>query len=58
MRVLSITHGPSVPGGVFDEAVEAAGNRLERWVVPDDGGSPEAGGELRRGDGLRRLTAS
>ena len=40
MRVLSITHGPSVPGGVFDEAVEDEGNRLERWVVPD-GGSPE-----------------
>jgi GMP synthase (glutamine-hydrolysing) len=43
MRVLSITHGPSVPGGVFDEAVEAGGNRLERWVVPD-GGSPEPAG--------------
>jgi GMP synthase (glutamine-hydrolysing) len=43
MRVLSITHGPSVPGGVFDEAVEAAGSRLERWVVPD-GGSPEPAG--------------
>ena len=41
MRVLSITHGASVPGGVFDEAVEAGENHLERWVVPD-GGSPEA----------------
>jgi GMP synthase (glutamine-hydrolysing) len=39
MRVLSVTHGPSVPGGVFDEAVESAGYRLERWQVPD-GGSP------------------
>ncbi|MCE3286958.1 MAG: glutamine amidotransferase class-I [Gaiellaceae bacterium] len=41
MRVLSVTHGASVPGGVFDEAVESGGNRLERWVVPA-GGSPEA----------------
>jgi GMP synthase (glutamine-hydrolysing) len=40
MRVLSVTHGPSVPGGVFDEAVAQAGYALERWVVPD-GGSPE-----------------
>jgi GMP synthase (glutamine-hydrolysing) len=40
MRVLSVTHGPSVPGGVFEEAVEAGGNRLERWVVPD-GDAPE-----------------
>ena len=35
MRVLSVNHGPSVPGGVFDEAVEAAGHLLERWSVPD-----------------------
>ena len=34
MRVLSVTHGPSVPGGVFEEVVEAAGHELERWVVP------------------------
>ena len=34
MRVLSVTHGPSVPGGVFEEVVEAAGHRLDRWVVP------------------------
>ena len=36
MRVLSVNHGPSVPGGVFDEAVEAAGYALERWQVPDE----------------------
>lgn len=35
--MLSVTHGPSVPGGVFDEAVEAAGHALERWQVPDGG---------------------
>lgn len=35
MRVLSVTHGPSVPGGVFEEVVEAAGHELVRWVVPD-----------------------
>jgi GMP synthase (glutamine-hydrolysing) len=34
MRILSITHGPSVPGGVFDEVAEEAGHELERWVVP------------------------
>lgn len=41
MRVLSINHGPSVPGGVFDEAVEAGGHTLERWQVAD-GGRPDA----------------
>jgi len=40
VRVLSVTHGPTVPGGVFDEAVVSAGHTLERWQVPD-GGSPE-----------------
>ena len=40
MRILSVTHGPSVPGGVFDEAVGVAGHTLERWQVPD-GGSPD-----------------
>lgn len=39
MRVLSVTHGPTVPGGVFDEAVEEAGHELERWSVPV-GGAP------------------
>ena len=41
MRVLSVTHGPSVPGGVFENAVEAAGHALERWQVPD-GGAPDS----------------
>jgi GMP synthase (glutamine-hydrolysing) len=40
MRVLSITHGSSVPGGVFDEVVGAAGHSLERWSVPD-GAAPD-----------------
>jgi GMP synthase (glutamine-hydrolysing) len=40
VRVLSVTHGPTVPGGVFDEVVEAAGHELERWVVPL-GGAPQ-----------------
>ena len=35
MRVLSVTHGPSVPGGIFDEAVEVAGHTLEAWPVPE-----------------------
>jgi len=34
-----VTHGPTVPGGVFDDVVEAAGHGLERWVVPL-GGAP------------------
>lgn len=42
MRVLSVTHGPSVPGGVFEEVVEAAGHRLERWDVPAGGGTGPA----------------
>ena len=41
MRVLSMTHGPNVPGGVFDAAVEEAGHVLERWQVPD-GDAPAA----------------
>jgi GMP synthase (glutamine-hydrolysing) len=40
VRVLSVTHGPSVPGGLFDEVAQAAGNTLERWVVPL-GGAPQ-----------------
>jgi GMP synthase-like glutamine amidotransferase len=40
VRVLSVTHGPSVPGGIFDEVAEAAGHELERWVVPL-GGAPQ-----------------
>jgi GMP synthase-like glutamine amidotransferase len=35
MRILSVMHGPSVPGGVFDEEAVAAGHALERWRVPD-----------------------
>lgn len=34
MRVLSVIHGPTVGGGVFDEEVANAGHRLERWSVP------------------------
>jgi GMP synthase (glutamine-hydrolysing) len=41
VRVLSVTHGRSVPGGVFEGAVEAAGHTLDRWQVPD-GGSPDS----------------
>jgi GMP synthase (glutamine-hydrolysing) len=34
MRVLALTHGPSVGAGVFGEAVEAAGHELVEWCVP------------------------
>jgi GMP synthase (glutamine-hydrolysing) len=40
VRVLSVTHGPNVPGGVFDEVAAADGHELERWVVPL-GGAPQ-----------------
>ncbi len=40
VRILSVTHGPTVPGGVFEEVVQAAGHELERWVVPF-GGMPQ-----------------
>jgi GMP synthase-like glutamine amidotransferase len=34
MRVLSVTHGPTVGGGVFDDEARRAGHELERWSVP------------------------
>ena len=40
MRVLSVTHGPSVPGGVFEHEVEEQGHVLERWSAPE-GGAPD-----------------
>lgn len=43
MRVLSITHGPSVPGGVFEDAVVAAGHALERWSPPERAAPAPAG---------------
>lgn len=43
MQVLTVTHGPTVPGGVFDQVVEESGHSLERWVVPV-GSSPHAPG--------------
>jgi GMP synthase-like glutamine amidotransferase len=41
VRVLSVTHGPSVPGGVFEHEAEESGHAVERWSVPD-GGAPGA----------------
>ena len=43
MRVLSVTHGPTVLGGAFDEVVEDAGHELELWAVPL-GGAPQPAG--------------
>ena len=34
MRVLSVSHGPSVHGGVFDDEAVRGGHLLERWSVP------------------------
>jgi len=45
VRVLSVTHGPSVPGGVFEEVVEASAHELARWVAPD-GPAPGRAGEF------------
>jgi len=44
LRILSLTHGPSVPGGVFEHEVEERGHALERWSVPngDAPGRPES----------------
>ena len=38
MRVLSIVHDPSSlgGGGLFEEIAARRGERLDRWVVPDD----------------------
>jgi len=41
MRVLSVTHGPSVGGGVFDETVEHEGHVLASWAVPLGEDPPE-----------------
>jgi GMP synthase (glutamine-hydrolysing) len=34
VRVLAVTHGPSVGAGVFADAVRTAGHELEEWRVP------------------------
>jgi GMP synthase-like glutamine amidotransferase len=34
VRVLSVTHGPTVGGGVFDETVEDEGHVFASWAVP------------------------
>lgn len=39
--MLSVIHGPTVGGGVFEEVVERAGHRLDRWLVPAAGDAPE-----------------
>jgi GMP synthase-like glutamine amidotransferase len=41
MRVLSVTHGPSVGGGVFDETVEYEGHELLHWAAPLRGDPPD-----------------
>ncbi len=41
MRVLALTHGPSVGPGVFEDAVRAEGHELARWELPTRGAPPE-----------------
>jgi GMP synthase (glutamine-hydrolysing) len=42
VRVLVVTHGPSVGAGVFADAIHAAGHELDEWCVPV-GSSPPPG---------------
>ena len=37
MKVLALTHGPSVGPGVFEDAVRDGGHELVEWQVPVDG---------------------
>jgi GMP synthase (glutamine-hydrolysing) len=41
MRVLAVTHGPSVGPGVFADAVQEAGHELVEWPVQLGGRAPE-----------------
>ena len=43
MKVLALTHGPSVGTGVFGDAIRDAGHELDEWCVPL-GGQREAAG--------------
>lgn len=40
MRVLALTHGPSVGPGVFGDAVHAAGHELVEWRLPEEAEPP------------------
>jgi GMP synthase (glutamine-hydrolysing) len=42
MKVLAVTHGPSVGPGVFADAVRGEGHELEEWSAPLGGEPPEA----------------
>ena len=55
MRVLSVTHGSTVPGGVFEEVASSAGHELERWSVPDEAAprpAPEYGAVMAFGGSM------
>ena len=41
MRVIAVTHGPSVGPGVFEDAVRAEGHELSEWQVPERGAPTE-----------------
>jgi len=44
MKVLALTHGPSVGPGVFGAEIAAAGHELEVWSVPE-GPAPDGGAD-------------
>ena len=61
MKVLALTHGPSVGPGVFGEAVRDAGHELVEWRVPRRrraAGGGRRGARLRRRDAPRRGRAA
>jgi GMP synthase-like glutamine amidotransferase len=41
VRVLALTHGPSVGPGVFEDAVRAGGHELVSWQLPTRGAPPD-----------------
>ena len=47
MRVLAVTHGPSVGPGVFADAIAAGGHELTEWQVPLGGAPPAAAPPMR-----------
>jgi GMP synthase-like glutamine amidotransferase len=51
VRVLALTHGPSVGPGVFGDAVRADGHELVEWQVPTRG----APGDAARADAITVL---
>ncbi|HWG57012.1 MAG TPA: type 1 glutamine amidotransferase [Gaiellaceae bacterium] len=52
MKVLALTHGPSVGPGVFADTIREAGHELEEWAAPFDGHPPRHDALLVLGGGM------